>query len=70
MIHYTQLNPEIKEITYWRNPTKEEIKFGHGAIHYRDFEIQNCINEEGYLKKTFKADDDQLNYKFYWEIDE
>jgi hypothetical protein len=63
MIHHTQLTPEIKEITYKRNPTKEEIKFGHGAIHYRDFEIENCINEKGYLKETLRANDDKLNYK-------
>lgn len=63
MIHLKQINPEIKEITYWRKPTKEEIKFGHGAIHFRDFEIQNCINEEGYIRETLKANDDKLIYK-------
>lgn len=62
MIHITQLNKEVKEITYWRNPTKEEIKFGHGATHYRDFDIKICFDEEGFLKLKVKASDDKLIY--------
>jgi len=45
-------------ISYWRNPTAWEIKFGEGAIHWRDF-TENEIgrNKKGELKKWFTADD-------------
>jgi hypothetical protein len=64
MIHITQLNKEVKEITYWRNPTKEEIKFRHGATHYRDFDVKICFDEEGFLKLRAKASDDKLIYYY------
>ena len=32
----------IETLPYWRNPTKAEIKFGYGAIHHRDFDIEDC----------------------------
>jgi hypothetical protein len=50
-------------ITCWRNPTPGEIKFGEGAIHYRDFSPYEIgRNKEGKLKKWFKASDDGLIY--------
>jgi hypothetical protein len=64
MIHITQLNKEVKEITYWRNPTKDEIKFGHGATHYRDFDIKICFDEEGFLKLKVRAIDDKHIYHY------
>lgn len=51
-------------ITYWRNPTKEEIKFGYGAIHYRDFEFDECFDENNELKINIKASDDKLIYHY------
>jgi hypothetical protein len=51
------------KVTYWRNPTKAEIKFGHGAIHYRDFKVSECRNKESKLKKWFIADDG-LRYNY------
>jgi hypothetical protein len=33
-------------ITYYRKPTKGEIKFGHGATHYKDFETVFCWNDK------------------------
>lgn len=39
-------------ITYHRNPTKSEIKFGEGAIHYKDFTLDECWS---YKKDDFKA---------------
>lgn len=54
-------NPTIT-YTCWRQPTKGELKFGEGAIHYRyftEFEIGRSTKGKntGKLKKRFKADD-------------
>ena len=35
----------METITYHRKPTKAEIKFGHGATHYKDFETCFCWND-------------------------
>lgn len=42
---------------YYRNPTPSEIRFGHGATHYREFEP-----DEHKGRKWFKALDDGLRY--------
>lgn len=55
-------NQENTTYSYWRNPTKGEIKFGHGAIHYRDFDREQCFNEDGTFKLALKAKDDRLKY--------
>ena len=52
----------IKTLPYWRKPTKSEIKFGYGAIHHRDFDIEDCYTKEGIFKLKFKAKDDGLLY--------
>jgi hypothetical protein len=51
-----------KAVQCHRPPTKSEIKFGHGATHYRTFLRSEIINRKGELKKWFKTDDDKLNY--------
>lgn len=38
-------------ITYHRKPTKAEINFGHGAIHYKSFTLDECWNDK---KDDFK----------------
>ena len=48
---------DVKEITYHRKPTPAEIRFGHGATHYRDFPVAECLKKDGELKKRLKADD-------------
>jgi len=54
-----------KLITYWRNPTSYEIKFGEGAIHYRDFTRVDCIKKDtNTLKKWFISKDDGLRYNY------
>lgn len=53
-----------KTISYWRNPTKEDIKFGYGATHYRDFEFEKCFDENGFLKLKMRASDDKLIYHY------
>ncbi len=51
-----------KELTYSRKPTASEIKFGHGAIHYRDFEPAEFLKEDGTFKKRIKGKNDGLIY--------
>ncbi len=51
-----------KTLDYWRNPTKEEIKFGYGATHYRSFDFESCFDEDGFQKVKVKASDDELIY--------
>jgi hypothetical protein len=54
---------DVTEVTYHRNPTTGEIRFGEGAIHYRTFDVEEClIVGTRILKQWFKADDDGLRY--------
>lgn len=55
-------NTKNMPVTYHRNPTQSEIKFGYGATHYRDFELADCLTDDGRLKKWFVAKDDGLRY--------
>jgi hypothetical protein len=50
-------------ITYHRNPTQQEIRFGYGAVHYRDFKPDDCVHANGKLKTWFKADDGLRYYR-------
>lgn len=34
-----------------RNPTASELRFGHGATHYADFDREMWIKPEGTMKK-------------------
>jgi hypothetical protein len=61
------LNPFEPEtpgnVVYYRGPTKGEIRFGHGAVHYREFEPHECVNPKtNKPKKWFKSPDDGLRY--------
>ncbi len=49
--------------SYWRNPTKEEIKFGYDAIHFRDFNKENCFNEDGTFRLAFISKCDKRKYQ-------
>lgn len=51
-----------KEITYHRKPTESEIKFGHGATHYKDFNRKQCTKPNGDIKKRLKCPIDGLIY--------
>ncbi len=64
MIHISQIISKPKTIEYRRKPTKEEIKFGHGAIHYREFDFSFCIDKNGNLKQFLKSLDDGLKYYY------
>lgn len=49
-------------ITYSRKPTESEIKFGHGATHYKDFKVKDCKKKDGTIKKRLKCPIDGLTY--------
>ena len=52
-------------VTYHRNPTAGEIRFGHGAIHYKDFSEADIINpKNGEYKKWLKCPQDGLRYYY------
>jgi hypothetical protein len=51
-----------QEIEYYRAATNEELKFGEGAIHYRDFLIGEVLDKKGNIKQWVKAEDDLLRY--------
>jgi hypothetical protein len=52
----------MRKYTYHRPPTWPEIKFGHGATHYKDFDASVCLNKEGKLKSKLKCPEDGLWY--------
>ncbi len=53
------LNSQL--IEYHRKPTEPEIKFGHGATHYKSFLPEKYLKKDGNLKKRLK-DIDNLIY--------
>jgi hypothetical protein len=66
MTQYQQLliNKGIKELTYHRKPTEWEIKLGYGALHFKEFELNKCINKYGYIKRSLKCKEDGLVYRY------
>lgn len=54
---------DVTECAYYRPPTAAEIRFGHGAVHYRDFPIEECCHVgTRFPKRWFVASDDGLRY--------
>jgi hypothetical protein len=53
----------MKTIKYWRNPTKCEISFGEGAIHYLTVNVNEVTKKNGELKKWFIGKDG-LRYNY------
>ena len=47
---------DFMQIEFHRKPTAGEIKFGHGATHYRDFLVKDIKKKDGSLKYRIKAD--------------
>jgi hypothetical protein len=57
------LLPGVTEVTYRREPTAGEIRFGYGAPHYRTFLVEECCHPGTRVpKRWFKAADDGLRY--------
>jgi hypothetical protein len=50
------------KITGHRSPTMAEIKFGYGAIHYKDFDRELWAKPDGSLKKWIVCWVDGLRY--------
>ena len=54
---------DVETVTYHRQPTQAEIRFGHGATHYRDFDAVECCHAgTRILKRWFISSDDGLRY--------
>ena len=57
-----QAHIDNKEITFHRKPTDWEIKFGEGAIHYKDFRIKDLKVINGKVQTRVKCPIDGLIY--------
>ena len=53
---------QTRIIEYSRKPTASEIKFGHGATHYKSFDESACTKKDGTIKKRLKCPLDGLIY--------
>jgi len=61
--HRLPVRDDVTEVEYHRGPTAYEIKFGHGATHYRTFPVAECCHPGTRIpKKWFVAEDDGLRY--------
>jgi|JI10StandDraft_1071094.scaffolds.fasta_scaffold145937_7 hypothetical protein len=50
-------------VTFYRNPTEYEIKFGEGAIHFKEFKVGNLkLRKDGLLPTRLKDKTDGLIY--------
>lgn len=61
------IREDVKTVAYHRNPTLSEIRFGHGATHYCDFDIKECTHlHDGkrYLKAWIVSPYDGLRYYY------
>lgn len=57
------LREDVSLVTYHRPPTPSEIRFGHGATHYRNFSPEECCHKgTRFLKQWFVSPDDGLRY--------
>ena len=52
-------------IKVYRQPTKSEIAFGYGAIHYAEIERARFLRKNGTLKRWIKSPYDGLRYYRY-----
>lgn len=41
-------------VTYRRNPTQSEIRFGYGCQHFVDIPLSECLNKSGKPKKRIQ----------------
>lgn len=64
MAHISQFYNKPNTLEYSRNPTMEEIKFGHGTVHYREIPFNKCFDENGNQLLKIKFSDDNLTYYY------
>lgn len=62
LAHRLPVRPEVETVTYHREPTRSEVRFGHGARHYRDFTIEECCHRGTRVLKSWFVADDGLRY--------
>lgn len=63
MIRYRlPVRDDVTSVTYHRNPTPSDVRFGHGAIHYRTFSIEDCCHKDTRILKRWFVADDGLRY--------
>lgn len=60
--YYEKTLAQKQTITGHRSPTKYEIKFGEGAIHYRDFDYDEWLKVDGCTLKVWIVANDGLRY--------
>ncbi len=53
---------DVESVTYHRNPTPAEVRFGEGAVHYRDFPVAECCLPNSRSLKRWIVADDGLRY--------
>ena len=54
---------DVETVRYHRQPTIAEVKFGYGATHYADFDVEECCFEGTRIaKKWFVNPKDGLRY--------
>lgn len=53
---------DVELITYWRKPTPGELVIGFGALHHRDFSIDECCHAGTRIMKVWFIADDGLRY--------
>ena len=51
-----------KPIRYHRSPTPSEIRWGSGAIHYKDIDLEYCLKPDLTIKKWLVCPHDGLRY--------
>ncbi|MFO0477161.1 MAG: hypothetical protein ACK50L_00075 [Bacteroidota bacterium] len=68
MAHISQFQSTPNSLEYYRNPTKGKIKFGNGALHYRDIPFEKCFDKNGNQLLKVKLSDDCLIY-YYIGVD-
>ena len=53
---------DVTEVQYHRPPTASEIRFGHGATHYRTFPVEDAVFPGTRVLKKWIVADDGLRY--------
>ena len=62
MIQFDPIIGGVQHVTYHREPTRAEIRFGEGATHYRDFPLEEVTKPDGKIKRWLFSKDDRLRY--------
>lgn len=61
--HRLPIRDDVETVTRHRPPTPSELRFGHGATHYRDFPVEAvCFPGSRIAKAWFVSPDDGLRY--------